>query len=194
MRRATAILASAMLLSACDAQTGGPADPVGAAGSLQAAVATATADVTGTWTYERELKLTLPPWAAELVFGLVPEGPVTHMACSGTGTLELVGDGASFSGTVASGPGECTTRGGQVPASGGASSVVIVDGVVHGHSISFTWLEDGYLPCPYQAVVSGDVMSGTGRCIIPGHPQSPVPANPPPGGTSKTVSFRATRN
>ncbi|HSJ63577.1 MAG TPA: hypothetical protein VK922_06660 [Gemmatimonadaceae bacterium] len=37
--------------------------------------------------------------------------------------------------------------------------------------------------------------SGTGRCVLPGHPQSEsiVPADPPPGGTSKTLRFDAWR-
>lgn len=191
MRLAAGILVMATFVAACDQPTTGPAAPIAAAGSHHAAVS--AVDITGSWTYERVLRLTVPPWAAELVFGVVPEGPVTRLFCEGTGTLELVADGASFSGAATFGPRECTTPGGQTAVLG-SPTVAIVDGVVHGRSIQFTWLEDGFLPCPYHAVVSGDAMNGTGRCIIPGHPKSPVPMDPPPGGTSKTVIFRATRN
>lgn len=38
-------------------------------------------------------------------------------------------------------------------------------------------------------------LSGMGRCMLLGHPQSesPLSMDPPPGGTSKTLSWEAVR-
>jgi hypothetical protein len=190
MRAAAVTIGIATVLAACDAPTTGPAEPP-AAPSLQAALS--AADLGGSWTYERELIITAPPWVAELIFGVQPEGSVTRLRCEDTGTLVLNPDGAAtFTGSATKQAGSCTTAGGQTSISG-FPDILVVDGIVRGQSVRFTWLEDGFLVCPYHAVVSGDAMNGTGRCVVPGHPQSPVPADPPPAGTSKTVSFRATR-
>lgn len=185
--RNAVMVAGAGLVSACTGDTAGPA---GAQHSMIPA-----ADLSGSWAFARELKITAPAWVAELVFGVEPEGNVTHIRCTDTGAMALQPDGAGFSGTAWRLEGTCETAGGQVfPQS--QSLIQIAGGTVRGRSVHFDWVEDGFLRCPYHAVLSGDGperLAGTGRCIVPGHPQSPVPADPPPAGTSKTVRFSAWR-
>jgi hypothetical protein len=76
--------------------------------------------------------------------------------------------------------------------------MAVKDGGLTGHAVKFRFVA-GDLSCPYDGVIT-DVDQGmatalraTGRCIIPGHPQSPVPLDPPPAGTSKTIVWTATR-
>jgi hypothetical protein len=183
------ILALAGVSAGCDADVSRPA-PADGVHMRHADVA--VIDVDGSWRFERELKLTVPPWAAELVFGIAPEGNVTHIRCESGGSMAIDQDGSTFTG-MASYSGACRTAGGQVFTTS-RPAIVIAAGVVRGRSIEFVWVEDGFLNCPHHAVVSSDDLSGTGRCVVPGHPQSPVPLDPPPGGTSKTVSFRAWRS
>jgi hypothetical protein len=189
--RFPASLAIVAAVVACDNP---PTDlPHSAAPDAPAQAALVAADLSGSWTFERQLMITAPPWVAQAVFGVEPEGPITRISCDGTGVLLLEQDGTSFWGSAAMTGGTCSTAGGQQYAMQ-QPDIQIVDGSLRGRSARFTWLEDGFLGCPYHVVVSGDVMTGTGRCVVPGHPQSPVPLDPPPSGTSKTVSFRATRD
>jgi hypothetical protein len=195
--RNAVIVAGAGLVSACTGDTAGPtAAQHSRIPAAAAAAAAAAADLSGGWTFAREVKITAPPWVAELVFGVEPEGSVTHIRCADTGSMTLEPDGTGFSGMAWRLEGTCETAGGQVfPMA--PSLIQIADGSVRGRSAHFDWVEDGYLRCPYHAVLSGgglEHLAGTGRCIVPGHPQSPVPANPPPAGTSKTVSFSAWRS
>ncbi|HEX6309002.1 MAG TPA: hypothetical protein VFZ69_12485 [Longimicrobiales bacterium] len=191
MKHADRLAAIALCLTA--AACGDTAGPTGPDEVTVSGSAVYAADAGGSWTFQRELVLTAPEWVAALVFGIQPEGSVTHIECADAGTLHLVQTGAALSGSATITGGTCTTRGGQaftMPQPG----IVIPEGTVAGTSVRFVWVEDGYLPCTYHLVLSGTSLDGTGRCVVPGHPQSPVPADPPPAGTSKVVSFSATRS
>jgi len=180
----------------------GPARPAGEpAAGLQLQAAAAPSDISGTWNVSGMIQLTLPPLIAEFVLGVTPEGPVTHVRCTFSGTMNLDQVGANFDGSQNRNPNECVTAGGQqvvVP----IGPVAVEEGVIRGRSIEFVLL-DGPLVCPQNGVVS-DIrngkayrMTGTARCIVPGHPQSDAPPpfdfDPPPGGTSKVLEWNAWR-
>jgi hypothetical protein len=156
------------------------------------------ADVSGTWAVAGVLQLIVPDWVAEFVIGIDPEGPRTHIRCTFSGTAELVQNGNTFTGTEMQDPNQCVTRGGQV-FQGEGGPVPIVDGRIHGRNISFV-LDDFPVFCPQQGVISdiengsANRMSGTGRCIIPGHPKSEaLDLPPPPLGVSKALSWEYSR-
>jgi hypothetical protein len=148
-------------------------------------------DVSGEWAYEGVLLLIVPDWVAVLL-GIDPEGPRTHIRCDFSGIMELDQNGGTFTGTDHQDPNECETRGGQVFQDGGGP-VDIVDGRIRGRSISFA-IDDFPVFCPQRGTIS-EVQNGSanrmrlsGRCLVPGHPQSPYSAildlPPPPAGIS----------
>jgi hypothetical protein len=200
-----ALALAAALFSGCSNATpeGIEASPI-APGSFTAGLssnaAPAVPDISGTWNWRRDVQLTAPTWAAELIFGIQPEGPITHMRCESFGTMELNQAGATFSGTAVRETITCETKGGQVFAPA-HPAITIADGTVSGQSIHYTLVEHSMvmIPCPNRGVISqlhgttATRMGGTGRCLVPGHPQSPVPLDPPPAGTSKTLSWEAWR-
>jgi hypothetical protein len=204
-RMCSALALAAVLLSGCSNTTpqGPAANPI-APGPLTPEASSATAPavphISGTWNWRRDVQLTAPAWVAELIFGIQPEGPITHMRCESFGTMELNQAGATFSGTAERTTITCETKGGQVFAPS-HPIITIADGTIRGQSIHYMLLEDSMLilPCPNHGVISqlqgttASRIKGTGRCIIPGHPQSPVPLDPPPAGTSKTLSWEAWR-
>jgi hypothetical protein len=180
-------------LAACSSdQLAGPVD--GLSMSMGGS-ATESVELNGVWNITRVVQITAPEWVAVLIFGVVPEGPITHILCETTGTMELRQDGDTFDGTAQGTTSACETRGGQSFSSGEGAEIEILNGAINGRSVTFDWLEDRTVLCPYKLAIAADAdrMSGTGRCIVPGHPKSPVPMDPPPGGTSKTLRFEATR-
>jgi hypothetical protein len=161
----------------------------------------AAPNVSEWWNVAGVVQLTVPPWVAQLVLGIEPEGPVTHIRCTFAGTMYLEQSGATFTGKQEREPNRCVTRGGrefEEP----TGDVAVVDGRIRGRSVSFV-LMSGPLACPQRGVISeihdGEAhrMSGTARCIVPGHPKSdaapPFDIDPPPAGTSKTLTWEAWR-
>jgi hypothetical protein len=162
--------------------------------------ASSATDVSGAWNWSSVQYLTAPPFVAQLIFGIQPEGPVTRLRCDTSGTLNLTQAGDTFTGTATQ-QATCETGGGYIfvsPPSATPPVVDVADGRIAGRSLKFVF-SAGPLTCPFEGVITdldqsiATDLRATGRCIIPGHPQSPVPAEPPPGGTSKTVSWTATR-
>lgn len=78
-------------------------------------------------------------------------------------------------------------------------TLTIAEGKITGHSMHFLF-GAGEINCPYHAAISmagGEAvgLSGSGRCIEPGHPLSGIPLPPPAqAGSSPTVSWEATRS
>lgn len=156
-------------------------------------------DVGGTWSWSRTEHLTFPAWVAVGIFGIEPEGPTTTARCEGSGRMSLVQTGATFTGQILATANECVTRGGTVFANPPVFTPDdIKDGKVHGNSISML-IDDQEVACIYRAVATDTdgnqaiALKGGGACIVPGQPKSQVPLDPPPGGTSTTLSFTAVR-
>jgi hypothetical protein len=159
-------------------------------------------DVSGAWNWSASGHLTVPATEVERLLGILPEGPITHLRCEGTGTMELSQTGATFSGMATRNAGRCETGGGRVlerPTATFPNTLPVAEGLITGRGVHFLLGAVAGLGCPHngaiQVVVEGAAteLRATGRCIIPGHPQSPVSRDPPPAGTSHDTSFVATR-
>lgn len=164
--------------------------------------AASVVDVSGAWNWNDVSQLTMPVFVAELT-GIEAEGPITHAQCEANGTMTLFQTGSSFSGTAMTDFQQCVTRGGQDFSSPDAGlPKAVSNGRITGASVHFSFSNFLITPCPHHAVISevqdgvAVALSGTGRCVLPGHPQSesPVEADPPPGGTSKTLRWEAVRS
>lgn len=160
----------------------------------------AVPDLSGEWTWSNLETLKMPPFIAISV-GIAPEGENTHARCESAGTMALVQTGATFSGTARKTFNACETHGGQTFQQPQVSApLTVTDGRIQGRNIQFSLNSPTVAPCPHKAVVSqadGDTataLSGTGHCILPGHPQSGSPiVLDPPAGTTKTLSWTAAR-
>jgi hypothetical protein len=197
----------AVLLPACSDPNlaGVESDPAESKMEAHAASAAAqvAADVSGAWNWRNVEVLRMPRWFVEAfgpVLGITPEGENTHARCESMGTMTLAQAGAEFAGTATRTLNACETMGGQAFQQPGVT-FDIADGRISGKSVRFSFHTTMVRPCPHHAVISHDqggvaaALSGTGRCILPGHPQSESPAiaDPPPGGTSTTLSWEAWR-
>ena len=195
-------LSVALALTACDGAS--PPTAVDARpGALPLAARSAAAspvDLSGTWVWSEEVILQVPLEFAPL-FNVLPEGPVTRGRCVNSGVMELVQDGASFSGTATQ-TATCVSRGGQVFSPPVFTSTLDVrDGEIRGRSLRMVF-GAGDVPCLYHATITEIVddtatgLRGGGRCIPPGHPQSPLSGLGlpfPSGPISPTVVWEATR-
>lgn len=157
-------------------------------------------DVSGSWNWKAEGHISFPPLAAP-IFGIEPEGPITQMWCETSGTMELIQAGTTFSGMATRTSLLCETGGGRalVPPGGFPDSLPVADGLLTGRGVHFLFSALAGLGCPHNGAIidleggRARTLSATGRCIVPGHPQSPAPLAPPPRGTSKDVTWQATR-
>lgn len=168
---------------------------------LMSAHAGAVIDVSGDWLWTQEEKLSFPAWVARDIFGIDPEGPTTQARCTVTGTMTLEQVDDAFSGVSVRTGGECSTSGGQVfsgSESGGPRPGF--DGQIHGRNMAWQELAaGGTVACSMRAVISAIdgttaiELRGGGPCVVPGHPKSVIPLDPPPGGHQTVLSWRATR-
>jgi hypothetical protein len=202
-----ALWLTAVFLAACSDRNPAGVESGSAGSQIEAQASRVTAqsapDLNGAWNWSNVEVLRMPRWFVEAfgpVLGITPEGENTHARCESMGTLTLAQAGAEFEGTATRTFNACETTGGQAFQQPGVA-FDIADGRIGGHSIHFSFHTAMVRPCPHRAVISdvqGGVaaaLSGTGRCILPGHPQSGSPAivDPPPGGTSTTLSWEAWR-
>jgi hypothetical protein len=200
MRKTTLVPLLLCVLAGCSAEPLGvepDASPGPSLAGPSLAAASADADISGAWNWREVVVLNLNEFAATVFFGIQPEGPQTHVRCNDSGTMTLVQTGASFTGTALQ-TATCETQGGQVFTPPVFPPVVdIAEGSIRGRSMHFLF-GAGDVPCPYRAEIA-DVQAGVavrltggGKCITPGHPQSPLPFDPP-GASSPTVIWEATR-
>jgi hypothetical protein len=191
-----AVMVLAWLAGCSPDEMAGPV-PDGPAGLVLPQAAGMPIDISGAWDLSRTHQVTAPDWVAELIFGIEPEGPVTLFRCVSSGSMNLTQAGGGFAGTAAWTSNLCETKGGQVFSAG--FPPITIEGEIRGGSVRFDWTEAGMLICPHEGVImevegaTAVHLSGTGRCVLPGHPLSPVPLDPPPAGTSKTLGWDAVR-
>lgn len=204
--RATILMASstAIVFLGCSGGDRGALESVAnsAVPTGPSAVTGSIPDVSGSWNWSATGHLTVPAPEVQRLLGIQPEGPITHLRCEATGTMELSQAGASFSGSVSRDSSRCETGGGRVlalPTATFPDTFLVADGLITGRAMHFLLSAVAGLGCPHNGAIQ-DVAEGvatglraSGRCIIPGHPQSPAPRDPPPAGTSHNTSFVATR-
>jgi hypothetical protein len=172
-------------------------------GSLAAGLTSAGsgADVAGDWQWSQELVLILPAWAAQGIFGIQPEGPTTYSRCSATGAMTLSQTGSTFTGTSQATSGQCVTKGGQIFLGvAPAQPQPIVGGMIRGRSLQMHRIgAGGSVDCTSHGVITevqdgeATALKGGGPCIVPGHPKSNVPLDPPPGGVQTVLTWTAVR-
>ena len=159
-------------------------------------------DVSGSWNWSGAGHLTVPASEVQRLLGIEPEGPITHLRCEAAGTMELSQIGARFTGSATRHTSRCETDSGralELPTSTFPNVLPVADGLITGRAIHFLFGAVAGVGCPHNGAIQDIDESGatelraSGRCIIPGHPQSPVPRDPPPGGTSHDTSLVATR-
>jgi hypothetical protein len=203
MRGRDAMVCSAALaLVACDrVPATAPVAPRAALAASVAASAAQPVDVSGTWSWREEVVLQIPEAFALEFFGVQPEGPITFARCVNTGTMVLVQSGATFEGTATQAA-SCVSRGGQQFSPPAFTPTLDVrDGEISGRSIRVVF-GAGDVPCLYHAAIAEVAdgvaleLRGGGRCIPPGHPQSPLSGLGlpfPSGPVGPTVLWEATR-
>jgi hypothetical protein len=115
--------------------------------------------------------------------------------------MTLVQTNERFSGSASRTSNSCRTAGGQTFQQPEAA-LQVTDGSVRGVSAHFSINSMNVRPCPHRVTIAADrqgvgqSLSGTGHCVLPGHPQSesPLALDPPPGGTSVTLVWEAVRS
>ena len=206
---ASALVLTAVLLIGCSGDDllgpgsqapGSAIDEVAGSSTAKQGTGATTVDVSGDWIWSREDHLTFPVFAAQFVFGIAPEGPTTSARCENSGTMTLVQGGTTLSGTLQKIEHRCVTKGGQVFQDPAAFVPKTITGGVRGRNVEL--LVDGVnVDCRHSTVASDlegnypSTLEGGGPCIVPGHPKSTSECqlDPPPGGTSKALTFSAER-
>jgi hypothetical protein len=159
-------------------------------------------DVSGSWNWSSAGHLTIPDSEVERLLGIEPEGPITQLRCEATGTMEVSQAGTIFNGSATRKTSRCETGGGrmlELPTATFPETLPIVEGLIKGRAVHFLFGAVAGLGCPHNGAIQDVVedvareLTATGRCIIPGHPRSPVPRDPPPAGTSHDTRLVATR-
>ncbi|WP_412061282.1 hypothetical protein [Rubrivirga sp. IMCC45206] len=176
MRTAFPLLLALALVAGCSDAGPTASDPTDARPVL---------DVSGTWDWSEVTHIRATPFAAGAIFGVTPEGPVTHLSCPSAGTLTVAQTGETFSGTSTQAPAVCTTRGGQT-APAPFPLALDITGEVRGRSLRFTF-ETGGFPCHYRGSLRATggtptAWRATGGCEVP-----------PEFGKDKILDFVATR-
>jgi hypothetical protein len=128
----------------------------------------ATPDISGQWQWDEQVVVVGP---GEFLMGAfqIPEseGPVMQLNCETSGTLDVIQNGASFSGSTDQDV-LCTTKGGQASTNTPFPPFFTVEGSITGRSIHF----EGPTGCTYHGslVVENGVVkeiNATGKCDVP---------------------------
>ena len=122
--------------------------------------------LTGSWMWQEKVESAIPPFIVETIGqGIVPEGEITYLTCTGGGEMKLVQTGGTFEG-AATQAGSCVTAGGQGPfwPPSFPPVLAVTNGVISGKDIRWTFDN-----CAYTAKVvgSGNKLVGQGACGIP---------------------------
>lgn len=91
------------------------------------------ADVSGLWNWGARGQFTVPRAVVERLFGIEPEGPVTHLRCETSGSVQLVQSGTTFSGLATRTAGSCESGDGLVfvpPPTAWPNSLPVAEGVI----------------------------------------------------------------
>ena len=184
MRLVTSIPVVLVILATGCSGAGAPAAPSAAAGSSPAVRPAVNLYLSGSWDWSETTVLQLTPPAAGL-FGLAPEGPVTHVECESAGELTLTQAGSSFSGQATQSS-SCTTKGSVTIDPALFPPGWTVEGELTAQALSFT-VDTGIFPCHYRGSVrvdDGEVseLTATGACEVPREL-----------GNDKILGFRAVR-
>lgn len=156
------VAAAAILIAGCT--EAGPTDP-----EPQFAAAGAPVDLSGDWSWTETTVIKAREFIVPILFGIAPEGPITHVTCATTGTMQLTQVGTTFTGSAQQSA-SCVTRGGQAVPAPFPPFLQVVDGRIIGGSFRFTF--DAGIPCPYQGAIvarHGEALrlQGSGDCQIP---------------------------
>lgn len=195
MTRLTLLLALAASLTACSADD--------LTGDASPADARAAPTLLGTWAWSEVSVIDATPGVLangglDLFGGIEPEGPLTRLACPGSGVLTIAAQSDTQSGSAFSGPSTqaettCYSEGGQSGIGPFPPFIDLVDGETRGRRFDFTFVAEGPpgappIPCHYRGRirVEGGVaveMFGRGECDVPDVL----------GPDSKVLDFHATR-
>jgi hypothetical protein len=153
---------TSILIAGCSDPGPTQVEPQFAAGSAQ------VADLSGEWAWSETTVIKARAFIVPILFGIAPEGPITHITCATTGTMQLTQTGTTFTGSAQQSS-SCVTKGGlAVPAPFPPS--LQVAGHVTGGSFRFTF--DAGIACDYQGAIvarqkSALRLQGSGDCQIP---------------------------
>lgn len=123
----------------------------------------ATTNVAGDWSWSETTVLKLRPAGAG-VFGLVPEGPITHVRCESGGILSIAQNGSNIGGSATQAS-TCTTKGGVEFVPAVFPPGWTFTGELRGRSLRFT--VDAGFACHYRGSTAGGVVRATGACEVP---------------------------
>jgi hypothetical protein len=160
----TGMAVSALLLSGCSEPGLTQPEPL-----LAAAAASEPADLSGSWAWSETTVIKARAFIVPILFGIQPEGPVTHVTCATTGTMHLDQAGTTFTGSAQQSA-SCVTNGGQAVPAPFPPLLQVVDGQITGGSFRFTF--HAGIPCPYQGAIisrhgTAIRLQGSGDCQIP---------------------------
>ena len=159
----------------------------GSAASPRSAAPTSV-DISGIWQWTQTTLVQARPFTAAVIFGITPEGAMTHITCQSGGELTIVMlTESTFEGSATQSS-TCRTRGG-FEFNPFPPTLQLENGVITGQSFRFDFTSGG-IPCPQTGgiqVLDGQavLLRGSGDCTLPDeHPLL---------GSYKDVHFAATR-
>jgi hypothetical protein len=131
-------------------------------------------DVSGTWEWTSLTPVVVPGDVGPAFWGVNPEGAILHLTCRTWGTLTIVQNGSSFTGTSDQSA-ECITKGGQTAAWTPFGPFYTVSGSIMGHNVTI----QGEDFCAWQGSLSVQKGVATAFHTVGGcQPPGPLPVHP----------------